>query len=209
MGMPIVKAMLALACLDALTYADEFVPTITAAKVVTPSEAVPGHFVDPRDKHRYGTVKIGDQTWMAENLAMWTMGSWCYEGQERNCQTYGRLYSWQSSRMACPDGWHLPTVADWDLLRTATGILETGTRLKARKGWNGADAYGFHALPGGARNGDGTYDVKDSCATWWSATTDSPEGTYVYGLITENPSMVTMPVSNRMAFSVRCVKNGR
>jgi uncharacterized protein (TIGR02145 family) len=99
-------------------------------------------------------------------------------------------------------------VADWDLLRAATGVIRTGTRLKVRQGWNGTDAYGFHALPGGARSADGSYGTKDSCATWWSATTDGPEGTYVYGLINENSDMVTMPISNRMAFSVRCVQDG-
>jgi uncharacterized protein (TIGR02145 family) len=93
----------------------------------------------------YGTVTIGDQKWMAENLNYKVAGSKCYgEGNssysssevQSNCGKYGRLYDWATAmgldascnsttcsgqvstkhRGICPSGWHIPSDAEWSTL---------------------------------------------------------------------------------------------
>ena len=113
-----------------------------------------GSLTDSRDGRVYRTVKIGSQVWMAENLNY--RGSdadfRCYDDQPENCEILGGLYLW--SRNLCPDGWHLPSRAEWNTLFEAVGgISVAGQMLRSRSGWptiyNGDDPFGFSALPAG------------------------------------------------------------
>ena len=137
-----------------------------------------GTLMDSRDGHRYKTVKIGNQWWMAQNLNYETKyGSSCYNDDVSNCTKYGRLYTWATAigkseeqcgcgnscdlgsdivQGVCPAGWHLPSRTEWETLIDAVGDLFTaGAKLKARTGWTAyggitnEDAYGFSALPAG------------------------------------------------------------
>jgi uncharacterized protein (TIGR02145 family) len=95
-------------------------------------------FIDSRDGRTYGTVLIGTQCWMAENLNVGTMLSggaamsnngiiekYCYNNLAANCDKYGGIYGWDEmmqytsiagSKGICPDGWHLPVDAEWCIL---------------------------------------------------------------------------------------------
>jgi len=136
-------------------------------------QQISGTFTDSRNGQTYRTVKIGNRTWMAENLNFQTENSWCYDNNSANCSKYGRLYTWDAAMKACPSGWRLPSDNDWTALTNAVGS-NAGTKLKSQTGWNdngnGTDDFGFSALPGGSRSTDGSFDGVGSYGHWWSAT---------------------------------------
>ena len=96
-----------------------------------------GTFVDTRDNTTYSWIKIGNQTWMSENLAYKTSSnSVACNDNESNVSIYGYLYSWETAQTVAPDGWHLPSQAEWQTLVDYLGgairhgvkkLLESGT----------------------------------------------------------------------------------
>ena len=122
--------------------------------------------VDLRDYRVYGTVKIGKQIWMAENLNYETASSYCYD-ESSNCEYYGRHYSWEDAMKACPEGWRLPTIAEF---MTLIGVRSEGGYSKASKILkNGSNERGFSAILAGARNVEGMFFGVGSDAFFWSS----------------------------------------
>jgi uncharacterized protein (TIGR02145 family) len=173
----------------------------------------------------YKTVKIGEQTWLAENLNYEAEGSVCYENNPANCAKYGRLYNWQTAMKVCPKGWHLPSNAEWDkLLRFVDGDKGTespyaspaaGEYLKAKSGWNedgnGTDAHGFSALPGGAGNSEGVFGWVGNFGLWWSANENKRHSDYAFihrmYFLEEGVYWHDDFDKSYYLFSVRCVKD--
>ncbi|MDR2584499.1 MAG: PEGA domain-containing protein [Fibromonadaceae bacterium] len=169
-------------------------------------------FTDSRDGKKYRVVKIGTQTWMAENLNYNASGSKCYDNSESNCQKYGRLYDWKTAKTSCPKGWHLPSKAEWEVLTESVGGEEKeGKVLKARSGWNSNgydyDKYGFSALPGGYGNLRGDFNYVSYTGYWWTASENFSSGVY-YRYMGYNDERASWGNRDKNhLFSVRCLQN--
>lgn len=205
---------------------------------------VPGEtLVDSRDGNEYATVTIGEQTWMAENLryegdiALGTSLSntrayrYYPVGDENNVRRYGYLYNWiaamngESSSNAvpsgvqgiCPDGWHLPSNAEWSMLQFAVGGQNVASRLaSASEVWEQGvltqvpefGSSGFDALAAGAfaSNYENYWPLGYSI-DFWSSTefSDDRAGDWIISYDNVNFEKVDYP--KNYGFSVRCVRN--
>jgi TonB family protein len=187
-----------------------------------------GDFADSRDGKKYKTVKIGTQTWMAENLNYAAESSICYDNKPENCDKYGRLYNWNTAKDACPSDWHLPKDSEWNaLIKTAGGNKRAGEHLKAKSGWNslewceeecetislnGKDTYGFAALPGGSSNTDGSFVGTGGGGYWWSSTESNVNFAWSQGI--DNLENEVWNVDRRSSsksglLSVRCIQDNQ
>jgi uncharacterized protein (TIGR02145 family) len=198
-----------------LTAALAFAITFT----ISCSSGDSGTFKDSRDKQKYKYIKIGDQTWMAENLNFAAEGSKCYSDIEENCQKHGRLYSWEMAMKSCPDGWHLPSDAEWKTLTDAAGGDSiAGAKLKAKEGWiNNSDSVkvdnklGFSALPGSYAEilfPNGGYRwIPAEIGYWWSTVEQSLGFAYTYYIKGSVDSIKWEGSDKADLRSVRCVQN--
>lgn len=170
-------------------------------------------FTDPRDGRQYRQIDIGNQTWLAENLQFNAPGSLCYDGQNANCTDFGRLYTWESARTACPTGWRLPTDAEWAQLISTVGSAPGG-KLKSREFWNNpntgaTNAFCFSALPGGYRtSGTGAAFInKNFFGYWWTNTNDGTNFAVARSMAFNSNLVDRLSLNRLEALSVRCVKN--
>lgn len=119
------------------------------------------------------------------------------ETNEEVGDKYGLLYNWyavNNSRGLCPEGWHIPSDADWKKLEMHLGMSQQDANQTGRRGYNqggqiksrrtdpdphpswrspnvGATDYaGFSAVPGGFRSYDGSFDDIGRRGVWWSST---------------------------------------
>ena len=107
-----------------------------------------GSFVDSRDNRSYKTIKIGEDTWTAENMLYfdkWVMNDEksCYGDSSSECEMW-RVYHWplamningqylsssakdlisESHRGICPEGWHIPSVSESEALLASAGSFK-------------------------------------------------------------------------------------
>jgi uncharacterized protein (TIGR02145 family) len=183
-------------------------------------------------------------------------GSSGYSASEvqANCDKYGRLYDWATAmnlpqscnsqlvtncggqvnakhQGICPNGWHLPSGADWNALMafihadkglgsfTSGNSNYAGKYLKATSGWNSCgpsvsgnsylceDTHGFSALPGGyGYSGGGFYGV-GNYGYWWSSSEYYSNNAY-YRLMYYNYEYAYWSDGSRSSLrSVRCLQD--
>ena len=191
------------------------------------------------DGNVYETVIIGEQEWTVTNLkvrhyrngdpiptglsdSQWsstTAGAYAvYDNNESNADTYGYLYNWYAvddSRNIAPEGWHVPTDAEWTILTDYLGgssvaggkMKETGTEHWNSPNTGATNESGFTALPGGCRYyGGGYYDMGNFCYFWSS--TDYNSGSAWSRYLYYNYSGVSRDGNDKQyGFSVRVVRD--
>ncbi len=180
-------------------------------------------FTDKRDNKTYQTIQIGDQCWIAENLSTGNMingnqnqqnnseiEKYCYEDNSNNCDTYGGLYQWDEMMQydtikflkgICPEGWHLPTIEEWNTLIDSTGgPFQAGEALKL------GGSSGFEALMGGYRNTNGNFSGEGSNTYYWTSDQNNGNLAY-YNMLTQSGSNVQSGYEEKQkGFSVRCLR---
>lgn len=216
--------------------------------------------VTDADGNVYQTVVIGSQCWMRQNLqtSKYKNGDligttaapnssivdeenpkyeWVLEGNSEYLETYGRIYTWYAAtdpRGLCPQGWHLPSDNDWQILEMALGMSQEdaasegsrgngiGSKLAANKTlWNKGPGMlvnhanfgtsGFDGLPGGARNSGGAPVSPGFSTYWWSSTLGQSsqynEAAFARYLVNESSSITRVRPITQFGLYVRCVKD--
>lgn len=69
--------------------------------------------IDPRDGEIYQLQQIGTQVWLEENIAF--VPADAADARPGDTPEYGTYFSWQAAKTACPDGTHLPSLAEWKI----------------------------------------------------------------------------------------------
>lgn len=206
-----------------------------------------GTFQDPRDGNRYPFVRLGDRDWFATNLrfGQGSEGTWCPGGSESGCARGGVLYDWWAAaeqprtckdgicaawtatmgRGACPEGWRIPTVADFDrVIQRLGGPDRAGRAMKSRTGWlagpdgapgTGGDDSGFAALPAGTqaptddRSKEGCSGLGSGAAFWTAdrrlSLFEQPLAIWVV-LASGTNGTTVYSVTSEAAASIRCVR---
>jgi len=204
------------------------------------------------DGNEYKTITIGTQTWMAENLRVthyrngdpishvkdataWSnqaTGAYCYYRNTNKLDsiaTYGYLYNgycFLDSRGLAPEGWHVPSDAEWltlvDFVAAGDAITDqwgvnavAGGRMKetGTLHWDYPNRFadnssGFTAISGGWRQTyQGVFLQKGYGAHYWTIAEYSPKFFYGWGIGTDFASIVRNGYFVTDGISVRCIKD--
>jgi uncharacterized protein (TIGR02145 family) len=223
-------------------YGEEKIFMTTPRNIVFNQSVTYGSLTD-QEGNIYKTVKIGEQIWMAENLRTthyqdgsfipnvtvtneWTglnNAAYCFYNNDTLFKNiYGALYNWYAvadQRKVCPDGWHIPSDAEWTLLETSLGgaglagmkLREVGFMHWVSPNVAANNQSGFTALPGGSRYWNFKEDFLGigHYGYWWSSTEDisNDEAAWYRSMDTNSAAIERYYHVKRVGFSVRCVKD--
>jgi len=136
--------------------------------------------VDARDGQAYPTVHLGSQIWMAKNLDWSAPGESLRDGREGAAYTADQV---QAGGL-CPEGWSVPSRADWDSLEA------WGTRQQGVTKANFGNALRSTALLGSMQPYDAVNHVdlfgfRATSASFWTRTPGDDSGTVVLRAFSE------------------------
>ncbi len=143
-------------------------------------------------------------------------------------KNYGVLYNWPAalngfppsdakpSRIQgiCPDGWHLPSDAEWNELigywkteNIADKLKESGNTHWVNMNTKADNSTGFTALPAGRRHPGGMFDHMGNHSFFWSASKAPHKDAWFFRLSYNSPLLYRGNVTRDIGFCVRCVKD--
>jgi uncharacterized protein (TIGR02145 family) len=151
-------------------------------------------------------------------------------------EAYGILYNWfavDDERGLCPEGWRIPTDADWKALEMYLGVslqeadktgwreTDEGGKLKSIRTdpilhpkWispniGATDESGWSGLPGGFRDSYGDYSYIGSIGRWWSSSEHGHGSSYaLFRSLSSNSKCISRFVTLKQhGFSVRCLRD--
>ena len=217
------------------SYGDDLSFTTAAEKVniILFNPALTYGSVSDNDGNTYKTIKVGSQTWMAENLkstkfndntpipfvtevAIWSaLSTAAYTWYNNDSIAYGALYNWYAVNTGklCPAGWHVPSDDEWTGLTTYLGgdsiagdkIKETGTLHWITPNTGATNERGLTGLPGGYRSNFGTFGNIKKIGYWWSSTSFNTVDAYYRFISSDFEPVIRSNSSQKGGFSVRCV----
>lgn len=148
-----------------------------------------------------------------------TTGAFCYyDNNSSNSAVYGNLYNYYAvidNRNLCPADWHVPAEYEWNnLINELGGSAEAGGKMKelGLTHWNSpntgaTNSSSFTAVPGGIRQGSGTFsNIGKTCFLWSTTDLDTYNSLYKY-LSNSSEESFSSQGSNSSGLSVRCISN--
>lgn len=202
-----------------------------------------GEFLDVRDNRVYKTITINKQTWMAQSLSYdYPEGSFgCSFASDANCDAYGRLYLWSAAmdslgdfsemgkscgnglicnssgtvRGVCPEGWHLPSKKEWEVLSDEGGRMGfyVAENVWSFEAWRGNISQAFAAMPAGRyvpSKSNYPYYFRGERAEFWSSTENSAGFVTSFVMSGGSASALTEIYTygdKSYGVSVRCIKD--
>ena len=189
------------------------------------------NFTDGRDGKSYLASKAPDGSyWMRQNLA-WEGAGQPYQSSPQASYVFGRYYSWNEALTACPDGWHLPSEAEFASLCTSCGadaesiapdIADAAAHLIEDISFHDSSLWEywpavqvdnkacFSALPFGyaVLQGDSvTYGGAGSYAAFWTSDEASGRGVYRYIYEDNNTLFQGLADKESQLIQIRCVRD--
>jgi uncharacterized protein (TIGR02145 family) len=108
-----------------------------------------GVFLDSRDGQEYKWIKVGNQIWMTENLRFKdSVGCYAYKKRWKKASREGYLYTWETAQNVAPEGWHIPSEAEYLALfhefGTTNSSRVTFEQIVENENFNFVDKTGFY-----------------------------------------------------------------
>lgn len=158
--------------------------------------------IDPRDGQLYNAVQIGNQIWMAQNLNYYVpKKSWCYHESNKNCEIYGRIYTYDVAKEVCMEGWRLPNKEDVEILMKTLQYPDASSLLKG-------GVSNFDALMGGWRGAnEGFYGLENEVRFWTaSEKAGNPLHAWFFGIHKQYNTFYIDYDTQKNGYYVRCIK---